>query len=140
MYIVCSFKRLKNDTKNLFTGLTINLSGSWPSRKLELEDSQHQEINHKETYCYSQVNRLKTDRRDFWDSRSKRMLRKTQDGYLTAVLKCRIGHGADAFLKVIPHHTSQGSEVKDKDIPCHLIVLARLCTHRVLIGTLEWRR
>ena len=68
------------------------------------------------------------------------MLRKTQDGYLTAALKYRIGHGADAFLKVIAHHTSQGNEVKDKDIQCHLIVLARLCTHRVFIGTLEWRR
>ena len=68
------------------------------------------------------------------------MLPKTQDGYLTPVLQCRIGHGADAFRKVIPHRASQGNEIKDKDIPCHLIVLTRLCTHRVLIATLDWRR
>ena len=71
------------------------------------------------------------------------MLHKTQDGYLTPVLQCRIGHGADAFRKIIPHHASQGNYIKtnqDKDIPCHLIVLTRLCTHRVLIGILEWRR
>ena len=69
------------------------------------------------------------------------MLHKTQDGYLTPVLQCRIGHGADAFRKIIPHLMAIKSRpIKDKDIPCHLIVLTRLCTHRVLIGTLEWRR
>ena len=68
------------------------------------------------------------------------MLHKSEDGYLTLCLQCRIDHGADAFRKVIPHHASQENKVKDKDIPFHLIVLARLCTNRVLIGTLEWRR
>ena len=40
------------------------------------------------------------------------MLHKTQDGYLTPVLQCRICHGADAFRKIIPHHASQGNYIK----------------------------
>ena len=49
---------------------------------------------------------------------------RTQQGYLTLGLQCRIGHGAVAFGKIIPHHASQGNEIKVKDIDdCRHIAL-----------------
>ena len=49
---------------------------------------------------------------------------RTQQGYLTLGLQCRIGYGAVAFRNIIPHHASQGNEIKVKDIDdCRQIAL-----------------
>ena len=104
------------------------------------EDSQHQEITPKELPAIRKSANLRLIVFFSGIVGVRECCITTQDGKLTLGLQCRIGHEADAFRKVIPHHASQGNEVKDKDIPFHLIALTRLRTLRVLIAALEWRR